>query len=77
MKCYTPSTVNDLFVTEDSSHVTAYCVCFAGGGSGIGKAVCELFAREGAQIAAVDLNEGQLHETLKSLQSEGVSKCHM
>ncbi len=40
---------------------------FAGGGSGIGRAVCSLFAREGAHIAAVDQNQTGVEETIKIL----------
>jgi 3-oxoacyl-[acyl-carrier protein] reductase len=38
-----------------------------GGASGIGQATCYAFAREGAQVVAVDLNSERLDETLAEL----------
>jgi len=44
-------------------------LCFLGAGSGIGRAVCQAFAREGARLAAVDLHEKGLTPVL-SLQGK-------
>ncbi|RUS69883.1 hypothetical protein EGW08_022360 [Elysia chlorotica] len=38
-----------------------------GGGSGIGRAVCSIFAREGAKLAVVDLNKNSAEETVALL----------
>ncbi|GFR81436.1 3-oxoacyl-[acyl-carrier-protein] reductase FabG [Elysia marginata] len=38
-----------------------------GGGSGIGRAVCSVFAREGAKLAVVDLNKKSAEETVALL----------
>jgi NAD(P)-dependent dehydrogenase (short-subunit alcohol dehydrogenase family) len=42
-----------------------------GGGSGIGQAICETFARQGARVAVVDLNEGGAQETVGRITSAG------
>jgi NAD(P)-dependent dehydrogenase (short-subunit alcohol dehydrogenase family) len=42
-----------------------------GGGSGIGKASCLLFAREGAKVFAVDANIEAANETRDIIRSEG------
>jgi NAD(P)-dependent dehydrogenase (short-subunit alcohol dehydrogenase family) len=42
-----------------------------GGASGIGRATSRLFAREGAQVAVVDVNQKNIDETLAELEGEG------
>ncbi|GFS46896.1 estradiol 17-beta-dehydrogenase 8 [Nephila pilipes] len=41
-----------------------------GGGSGIGRAVCRMFAKEGATIIAVDLNEAAAKETIQDISGK-------
>ncbi|WAR30529.1 DHB8-like protein [Mya arenaria] len=40
-------------------------------GSGIGRAVCRVMAREGAAVAAVDLNQEAAHATIQGLPTAG------
>ena len=42
-----------------------------GGASGIGRAVCELFANEGASIVLADLDEAGGEETVKLIEKQG------
>src|SRR3989304_6034792 len=42
-----------------------------GAGSGMGRLACQLFAREGASIVALDITEDSLRETAASVESEG------
>ena len=44
-----------------------------GAGSGMGRLAAEMFAREGAQIVAVDVKEGPLQETAASVEGAGGS----
>src|SRR5437868_2013257 len=45
-----------------------------GGGGGLGGTYCRAFAREGAQVIAVDLDEAGLNGIVTSLEAEG-SRC--
>ena len=42
-----------------------------GGGSGIGKASCLLFAREGAKVVVIDLNSGTAESTAGEIRNSG------
>jgi NAD(P)-dependent dehydrogenase (short-subunit alcohol dehydrogenase family) len=42
-----------------------------GGGSGIGQAIAQGYAREGAQIVVIDMNAGAAAETAKSIMDAG------
>ncbi len=46
---------------------------FLGGGSGIGRAVCQAFVKEGAKVAAVDINQQQVTGTLQTLPGKATS----
>ena len=42
-----------------------------GAGSGIGKAVALVLARQGAHVTIVDINEGQALEVVKEIEKAG------
>lgn len=44
-----------------------------GGGTGIGKAICEAFAREGASVVVADFNRETGEQTVKELEAAGAS----
>lgn len=46
-------------------------VVVMGAGGGIGRALSEAFAREGARVAAVDINEGEAHKTADIIRRQG------
>ncbi|TCP29646.1 NAD(P)-dependent dehydrogenase (short-subunit alcohol dehydrogenase family) [Scopulibacillus darangshiensis] len=46
-----------------------------GGGSGIGKAACKLFASEGAKVAVVDIDFQKASETAEEIHQAGGEAC--
>ena len=46
-------------------------VIVTGGASGIGRAICTVFAKEGASVVVADIDESGSLETLSQIQSEG------
>lgn len=54
---------------HERSRFVGRTVVVTGGGGGIGSAVCEAFAREGASIAVVDLDKSVVDETVSQLRA--------
>ncbi|KAM9386173.1 (3R)-3-hydroxyacyl-CoA dehydrogenase [Pholidichthys leucotaenia] len=48
-----------------------------GGGSGIGRAVCQRFASEGASVVVADISEESANETVSRLQRDVRGQVHM
>ena len=51
--------------------MNSFCMILEGGGSGIGRAVCRVLAREGARVVVADLNLIAAEETKRDLDSIG------
>tara|TARA_E500000318_G_scaffold78156_1_gene73078 strand:+ start:35187 stop:35369 length:183 start_codon:yes stop_codon:yes gene_type:complete len=51
-------------------------VILTGGGSGIGRAVCERFGEEGAEVAVFDQNEDGAQETGQVVSVSGGLSMH-
>ena len=59
------------YKTVDLTKIKYGFSLFIGAGSGIGRAICQTFAKEGAMVAMADVNKDGVEETLKSI-SEGI-----
>jgi len=62
---------HDTLLQEKEMGLTGRLALVTGGGSGIGRAVCQILARENANVVVSDINLAACHDTLKLLkQSE-------
>lgn len=58
-------------MSPTGSRLAGKVAIITGGGSGIGRAACLLFAREGCRVAVVDWNEEGGRETARLLDAQG------
>src|SRR5690606_7105320 len=56
---------------SDYESLSGCVVLVTGGGSGLGTAICEMLAREGASVAVVDIHEDAAAKVASRLQQEG------
>jgi glucose 1-dehydrogenase len=61
------------FMAGNSFRFTDQICLVTGGGSGIGRAACEMFAKEGAHVAIIDINEDRGAECARSINQSGGS----
>ncbi|ARP85526.1 SDR family oxidoreductase [Bordetella genomosp. 9] len=54
----------------DTSTLSGRVVIVTGGGSGLGKAICELLANDGARVVVADRNEAAARKVAESLPAE-------
>ena len=54
-----------------------YTLLYLGGGSGIGRATCEIFAREGASVAVVGNIQSDNEETIRLLKDIAEKNGHV
>lgn len=54
-----------------AGRLTGKTAIISGGATGMGGAASELFAREGAKVAIVDINEDKAHETAAKIKAAG------
>lgn len=59
------------------SVVSCLSLLFPGGGSGIGRAVCQRLASEGASVVVADISEESANETMGSLRNNLRGQVHM
>ena len=58
-------------LTQLSRSIEGKVAIVTGAASGMGRATAQLFADEGARIAAIDINEAQLKEVVSELEAAG------
>ena len=58
-------------MNSEHSSIIGQTVLVTGAGQGLGRATCLAFARRGAKIALVDINEGTLHDVREELNNSG------
>lgn len=63
--------VSLLYKTEKTMNLQDKVVVITGGGQGLGRAMAQELAKQGANIALIDLNEAQLQETVALVEQEG------
>uniref|UniRef100_A0A8C2FAF2 (3R)-3-hydroxyacyl-CoA dehydrogenase n=1 Tax=Cyprinus carpio TaxID=7962 RepID=A0A8C2FAF2_CYPCA len=59
------------------SRLVSRLTLVTGGGSGIGRAVCQRFASEGASVVVADRNEESANQTLELLSRDHTGQGHM
>nr|XP_039254279.1 estradiol 17-beta-dehydrogenase 8-like [Styela clava] len=59
------------------ARLAGQCTIVTGGGSGIGRAICQVFAREGASVVILGRNRQRLSETINTLPTNHGNKHYI
>lgn len=64
-------------VTDQNGRLSGKTAVVTGGATGIGRAICQRFAAEGARVVCADSNEMEVRETARLIEEKGGQAMHV